>query len=208
MKESDYAIAPNCIYICISLVLIAIIWAVVVYLPEAKNIDHTVNGFIKGALSAFPIVIPQFVSEFGGANYWLWPRITAVAVMVSHKYYIRAFLFLIITRVVCFFNNDLIKNFVCRERPCGEALPGYSFPSGHSSMSMCFFGILIYLVHRYVRTDWWRILLITIFSLYIILIGISRIWLNAHYLTDVLAGYLVGYIFVNFYIILDKFFSK
>ncbi len=207
MKESEYSITGNCINIVISLVAVFILAMIVMYLPQTRNIDFQIINAVKGAVSYFPISVPQFFSEFGGANYWLWPRITAATVLVSHKNYVRAFLFIVVTQAIFLFNNGFVKTIVCRQRPCTD-FAGYSFPSGHCSFAMCFFGILIYLVYRYVRTDWWRTVLITIFSLWIILIGISRMWLSAHFLTDVIAGYLVGFIFVNLYIILDKFFSK
>ena len=207
MKENEYSITGNCINIVISLFAVFVLALIVMYLPQSRNIDFQIINVVKGAVSYFPISIPQFFSEFGGANYWLWPRITAATVMVSHKNYVRAFLFIIITQAIFLFNNGFLNTIVCRERPCAD-FAGYSFPSGHCSFSMCFFGTLIYLVYNYVRTDWWRTVLITIFTLWIILVGISRMWLSAHFLTDVVAGYLVGFAFVNLYIILDKFFSK
>ena len=182
--------------------------AMVLYFPGMRDIDYKILHGIQGGLSAFPYSFFDFVSYFGSANYWLWPRITVTAVLISHKYYMKAFLFLIITKLTMYINDLFLKGIICRQRPCGEAYGGYSFPSGHVALNTCLFGILIYLVYKYVRTDWWRTLLITIFSIWIILVALSRMFLNVHFLTDVTAGFFVGIIMINLYIILDKFFNN
>ena len=208
MKQKDFSIAVNCFYIVVSRLIVFALAMLVLYLPELREIDFKIIHFVQGTLSAFPVYVAKFISSYGSSDCWLWPRITAAAVMVSHKNYLKAFLFLILTRLIYMFNDELIKPLVCRERPCGIMHAGYSFPSGHVVFSMTMFGILIYLVHRYVRTDWWRILLITLFSLWIVLVCIARMWLNVHFFTDVVAGLLVGFAAVNLYIILDKFFTR
>ena len=208
MKNKGYGIAINCYYIVLSLLVVFALAMVVLYLPNWRSVDFNILHSIQDYLFLLPYSYAKIISYFGCGDYWLWPRITAAAVMVSHKYYLKAFLFLIFTRVVFFVNDDFIKHLVCRERPCGHAYGGYSFPSGHAAFSMCMYGILIYLVHKHVQTEWWRILLITLLTIWIILVCLSRMWLNVHFPSDILAGLLVGFAMVNLYIILDKFFSK
>ena len=208
MKQKELGIAVNCFYIVISLLIVFILAMLVLYLPNIREIDFAIIHFIQGTLSAFPTYVAKYISYYGSSDGWLWPRITAAGVMVSHKYYMKAFLFLVFTNIIFVVNDGWIKHLVCRERPCGPFYGGYSFPSGHAAFAMCMYGILIYLVHRYVHTEWWRILLITVFSLWIILVCISRMWLNVHFFTDVLAGLFVGFAMVNLFIILDKFFTK
>ena len=87
----------------------------------------------------------------------------------------------------------LLKNWFERSRPAGEALTvagGYSFPSGHAMLAMAFYGFLAsLLIHSGSR--WGRIGAGLLYIL-IILIAFSRIYLNVHYLSDVLAGLLFG----------------
>lgn len=208
MKQKDLSIAVNCYYLVGSLLIVLLLALMILYFPNMREIDYNILHFIQGSLSTFPISVAKFISYYGSADYWLWPRITAASVMVSHKYYLKAFLFLIFTRVVFFVNDGMLKGLVCRERPCGFTHPGYSFPSGHAAFATCMFGILIYLVHKHVHTDWWRFLLITLSTIWIILVCISRMWLNVHFLTDVIAGVFVGLAMVNLYIISDKFFNR
>ena len=66
----------------------------------------------------------------------------------------------------------------------------YSFPSGHSMISVLFFGSIIYLVNKYNVKH--KKLITFSLSTFILLVGISRIYLGVHYLTDVVGGYLLG----------------
>ena len=97
--------------------------------------------------------------------------------------------------------NNILKLIVRRARPTGFRLiaeTGYSFPSGHSMVSMAFYGYLIYLIYKNVRNKKLRWTLMTCFSLLILIIGLSRIYLGVHYTSDVFAGFLfsLGYLVV------------
>lgn len=98
--------------------------------------------------------------------------------------------------------NQLLKNIIQRPRPEGFRLveaSGYSFPSGHSMVSMAFFGLIIWLVWHRVRNRRARIALCGAFALVIFLIGFSRIYLGVHYASDVIAGFCVSLLWLAFY---------
>lgn len=67
-----------------------------------------------------------------------------------------------------------------------------SYPSGHSMTAMAFYGFLIYLINHYSLNKGLKVSLTILLVLVIFLIGTSRIYLGAHYPTDVFAGYLAG----------------
>jgi undecaprenyl-diphosphatase len=67
----------------------------------------------------------------------------------------------------------------------------YSFPSAHAYISMVVLGFLAYLAVRYWHQPW-GIIAAVLLSLAILLIGVSRIYLGAHFPTDVLGGWLLG----------------
>lgn len=97
--------------------------------------------------------------------------------------------------------NILLKNIVQRPRPTDYRLieeAGYSFPSGHSMISMAFYGFIIFLIFRYVKNKKMKYFLGILLSFIIVLIGISRIYLGVHYASDVVAGFLISisYLFV------------
>ena len=106
--------------------------------------------------------------------------------------------------------NFGIKNIVRRTRPEGFRIieeSGYSFPSGHSMVSMAFYGLLIYLIYKKVDNKYLKNCLIILLSIIILLIGLSRIYLGVHYTSDVLAGFLLGisYLIVFVSVINEKF---
>lgn len=200
-KRKENSLTYNWNYVITSLVLFAIITLVVLYLPNIREIDSNILHSVRLALSPYPVAIPSYISTFGFANNMLWPQITAGCVLVSHKKYLKAFLLIFFTQAT-FVLTELIKNCMCRQRPC--SYPGFSFPSMHASCEMCFCGIVIYLIHKYISSEFWRYFLSVLFGLWIFMVCISRLWLGVHFPSDVLAGALFGFIMVNLYIIISK----
>lgn len=109
------------------------------------------------------------------------------------------------------FLNYLLKHLFERTRPdlfrVVEAA-GYSFPSGHAMISLCFYGMVAFLIVRNIQNKPGRILVISGFSLLIAAIGVSRIYLGAHYPTDVVAGFAAGSMWLAFCISLLMWWEK
>jgi len=107
---------------------------------------------------------------------------------------------------------EWIKNIFHRvrpENPLISAHPNFSFPSGHSFMSVSFYGLLIWLTAMYISNKKLQKLLIMLFLFLILLIGFTRVYLRVHYATDVIAGLCIGsaWLILSFSII-DKIESK
>jgi undecaprenyl-diphosphatase len=90
----------------------------------------------------------------------------------------------------------LVKGVVARDRPPGdEAMvhaAGYSFPSAHSATSVAFYGVLALIAGQALQGRASRAWAIAGASVICLAIGLSRVYLGAHYPTDVLAGWLLG----------------
>ena len=204
MKDNGFNTAINWHYIAVSLFFTAIITLIVLYMPNFRELDFTVMKWFQSIVTPFPQIILLTITEFGRYHFLL-PTLVASGILISHKYYLQTAMLIIFTQTA-YYLTDWLKEIICRTRPCGNAYPGYSFPSGHSLINMCFFGIIIYLVSRHTG-GFWKHFLITLFVLFIALVGISRMYLGVHFPTDILAGMLLGLIMVNLYIILDKRFG-
>ena len=82
---------------------------------------------------------------------------------------------------------------------------GYSFTSGHSITSMVVFGLLIYLVRKYVRNRKAANILTAALAVPWIFIGLSRIYMGVHFPSDVLAGWALGAaVLVGIIVIVEK----
>ncbi len=94
--------------------------------------------------------------------------------------------------------NRILKAAIGRPRPTDELIevlieyPNLSFPSGHVVFYVQFFGFLLYLVARQTRPGWQRSMAMFLVGWPITLVGMSRVYLGAHWPSDVLGGYLVG----------------
>ena len=95
--------------------------------------------------------------------------------------------------------NWIIKNLVRRQRPSAHHLvyaDGFSFPSGHSLGSMTLFGCLFIITLLLVKNKKLKIVLNTLWVLFPLTIGYTRIYLHVHYPSDVFGGWLEGLAFV------------
>lgn len=99
--------------------------------------------------------------------------------------------------------NKIVKVIFARPRPVGINLveeSGYSFPSGHSMISFAFYGYVVYLIYTKIQNKCIKWISITILTVLIPLIGLSRVYLGVHYISDVIGGFVLGYIYLMLFI--------
>ncbi len=93
--------------------------------------------------------------------------------------------------------NQVLKLLFHRPRPelwdiVSPRPNTFSFPSGHATASLCYFGCLIWLGWRFIQPQLWRTLWTILMVVAILLVGLSRVYFGVHYPTDVLAGWISG----------------
>lgn len=99
--------------------------------------------------------------------------------------------------------NLILKGIMMRPRPEISQLisvRGYSFPSGHSMVSLAFYGYFIYLAYTYMKNKKGKWAIIMILSAIILLVGLSRIYLGVHFATDVVGGFCFSIFYLFIYI--------
>lgn len=102
------------------------------------------------------------------------------------------FAFILLTGIVL---NLLLKSTFQRPRPVLMPLVeeySYSFPSGHSMNSFIFFTAVYFYIFRRNKDQATKYILLSVCMAVIFLIGLSRVYLGAHYPSDVIAGYSAG----------------
>ena len=116
-------------------------------------------------------------------------------------------LFVIINTIISAGIIIVSKNIFLRERPLigSELLLSYSFPRGHSLIATTYYGFLIYLLKRSKCKEEYKVIGTTLLTTLIVLICLSRLVLNVHYVTDVIGGVILGLVIL---FVLIYFFEK
>lgn len=92
----------------------------------------------------------------------------------------------------------ILKNIYKRERPLLSVYleDSFSFPSGHSVMAVALYGFIIYFIISQIKNIIIKRIVFIIGFIFILLIGLSRLYLGVHYFSDVIGGFLVGLIWL------------
>ncbi|MEY9865810.1 undecaprenyl-diphosphatase [Peribacillus sp. B2I2] len=94
--------------------------------------------------------------------------------------------------------NGWIKNHIQRIRPENQLMEtgGFSFPSGHAMVGLIFFSMVAYFIIKEVKGNSLKWVVGIGFVCLVLLIGVSRIAMNVHFPTDILAGYALGVAYI------------
>ncbi len=95
--------------------------------------------------------------------------------------------------------SQLVKHLVARPRPTFALIhvTGFSFPSGHATISIIGYGLLAYF-QVLTLSDWSsRVRTVCGAAVLVLLIGFSRMYLEVHFLSDILAGYAAGLVWLS-----------
>ena len=127
--------------------------------------------------------------------------VVAVSALLIFTHRYRWFFYLLITTGGESLLNMELKRYFARARPAiAEMLRlahGYSFPSGHAMGSTVVFGALSYLAFR-TATSWrWKSAMLALASALVLAVALSRVYLGAHWISDVAAGVAVGALWLS-----------
>ena len=180
-------------------VIIIIFLVKLVFFEPGNKIDGAAFDFMAGYVSDTNTAIMEFFS-FLGSHRFLVPAnilLIAYAIFIQRKtWWAIKILSIGVSSLILMFSLKALFNRPRPDTPLLYEVPGLSFPSGHAFMSFTFYGLLIYVVFKEVKQRIPRYLISLLLLITIVFIGLSRIYLRVHYITDVAAGFCLGMIWL------------
>ncbi|MEU0337812.1 phosphatase PAP2 family protein [Streptomyces bobili] len=161
-----------------------------------RRMDQAVADGLNGAVAGHAVVVRalRVVTDLGGSPALAWVTSVGVVWLLLRRQ-VRAALYVVVAAVGAWILISLVKVLVGRLRPVVDeplATPsGLSFPSGHALSSLVSYGVLL-LVFLPVMNRRVRRVATAVAVLVVVLVGFTRIALGVHYLSDVVAGWLLG----------------
>ncbi|MFQ5851625.1 MAG: bifunctional DedA family/phosphatase PAP2 family protein [Candidatus Binatia bacterium] len=166
-------------------------------------LDFRMQRLVKDVVSPAGTNFMVYASDFGGVYLvFLTVIVATVWLLIKRDWWNLFGLFLVagVGKIL----QIILKILFHRPRPVPQLVEayGYSFPSGHAFSAMIVYGFLVYMVWKFIESRAWRVILVSMSVLLIVLVGMSRIYLNVHWLTDVLGGYVAGFAWLIFSIMI------
>ena len=167
---------------------------------EILNFDIAFIHLIQTFQPNWLTLIMKFISLISSTKSYLF-IVPIIAIFFYIKHYRKEAFFTIFIVLGNIF-NPIIKNIVNRARPTGdivnilETKTNSSFPSGHALGAIIFYGFLIYLIWKLPFKH--KKIITLILTIFILLVGLSRIYLGAHWPSDVFGGYFIGTVWIIF----------
>ena len=182
------------LYIAGFLTLIFVALSVLVKLDLVSSVDTFIYNLCTFKMNNILTGIFKVFTFFGSTAFIVALSVILFVVFLICKKKNHAYLTASVIIISTILNN-VIKVIIMRSRP--EVLKlvvetSYSFPSGHTMASVTIYGILLYLLNKTDLKSGLKNTLRVILFILPIFIGISRIYLGAHFATDVIGAYLVS----------------
>ena len=188
----------------ILLILTFIVYTIIIKTCSAVTIwDKSIILSVQNALKDLPLYIPLLPDCKLYSLMIAIPLIGGSAYFIKKKEWLKAG-FICSIPLVTFLLNCIIKPIMQRPRPPFELQlsihpHSFSYVSSHSLVTMALYGMVIYYFSKYCKNKILKYAVITISVLWILFVGLSRIWLGVHYPTDVIGAYLLGFILLQIY---------
>lgn len=168
--------------------------------PGALELDLMIYRGIQPLQTSWLTSLISKITDLGSAIFYF---MIVIVVLMFHKKYAQA---LFISVSVGFIGNYLAKGIIQRARPLEKLImeTGYSFPSGHTTCAVLFYGtVALMMYHSDLK---YRKIAVGLSVSMIFIIAFTRIYLHVHYFTDILGGITFGFILLT--IIHDKVFKN
>ena len=191
----------------IGLSIIFVILMISVIFGWTEGFDTFVYELVISTRCDFLDKFFKFITDLGDKSFIIGLVVGVVLVLRNTVGYLYATL-----AVDTVITNFIFKQLIRRDRPDVLKLikqGGFSFPSGHSMISMSMYGMLIYLCYKKIKNKYIKWIICSLLGILILSIGLSRVYLGVHYISDVLGGFILSFIMVVLYTeLINKFLGE
>ena len=188
----------------ILLIIIFLIYSFVIKTVSCITLlDMKVIVFVQKFLEKIPLSIPIL------PDCKLYSLMIAIPLILCSVFFLRRrewlkTLFICSIPLVTFLLNCIIKSIIHRNRPPYELQQlihphSFSYVSSHSLVTMVLYGMIIYFVYKNCSNKMLKYTIIIFSIIWILFVGLSRVWLGVHYPTDVIGAYFLGFILCTIY---------
>jgi membrane-associated phospholipid phosphatase len=161
--------------------------------------DHELATWFHERLTPAFVAVLHTFTDFGSGE-WIGIAVFALVLFFAWKRWWPSLVTLIVAVPGGMLLNEWVKILVHRQRPFLDGpfvdWSGYSFASGHTIGATLLYGQLLLFILPSLKARHWRLLSVFSAVSLIALVGFSRIALGAHFLTDVLAAFFFGIIWL------------
>lgn len=165
------------------------------------KITQYIISFRTPSLTSFFVFVTSVGNRWGYIIVFVLSSSLFYFIFKSWRYVVQ----LMIVLLVAASSNLLLKQIINRARPDADYLvtvKTLSYPSGHAMSAMAFYGFLIYLIYTFNIPKLVKYGIIAFLAMLIVSIGISRIYLGVHFPSDIAGGFIAGFIWVVFCILI------
>lgn len=160
------------------------------------NLDNLVSSFFVSTADTHPFLVLFFANiTFLGSFSFIALFLIFISIYLGYEKKYRKFILpLWLSVVLSLFITYTLKFYFETLGPAGRNFTEFtpSFPSAHASGSMSFYGALYFIFKNKFKTIHGKNLFLIFTIIIIFLVGLSRLVLDVHFLSDVLVGYVVG----------------
>ena len=181
----------------------------IIFCPVVTQWDRSLIMFVQNHLSFLPLWVPMLPDCILYSTMIVIP-LAGFGIFFIKKRLRKDLILFCTVPLVTFLLNCVLKPLVHRSRPSIEYQitsihpDSFSYVSSHSLVTMCLWGMVIFYLNKYCKNRVLKIVGVSVAILWILFVGLSRIWLGVHNPTDVLGAYVLGLVLVSLYIIISK----
>ncbi|MDX8032644.1 phosphatase PAP2 family protein [Lentzea sp. BCCO 10_0856] len=199
--SSDARFGVRSVLALVALTIVAVPFGVLLLLVRARwGPLLSVDNGVREELYRYTVEHPVFamamktMSTVGSTPVYL-TVFAFVAGWLLHRRHPRSAAFAVVTVAGSAVLNAMVKRAVQRARPVVTdpltTVTGLSFPSGHAQSAVVTYATLLLLFWSLLRSMWRRVA-VSVAAVMVLGIGLSRVALSVHYVSDVFAGYVLG----------------